>query len=287
MHIQRRAEDAPHYRPYRPQRQSHLGPASLRSTRPSVRPDTRAKAVMATLTVLHTADLHNRLTEAAARRLQALREEHSALLLDSGDALAVPNILVPIFAPAVLTRMNQAGYAAMALGNREYFFRKRWLIRGMAPADFAVLTANLRAQKADLHPIQPWVILSSPQGDSVGIFGLTPTMIKPGTWWEVFSDMRFVPWREATAKAVKALRPQVQWLVALSHLTLEESLRLAEEFAEIDLVLGGHSHPETAYVEKVGEVTVCCAPPYGQAVVKLQSCQPAVPSQFETESLPL
>ena len=51
---------------------------------------------MATLTVLHTADLHNRLTRAAAERLKVLREEHSALLLDSGDALSVPNVLVPL-----------------------------------------------------------------------------------------------------------------------------------------------------------------------------------------------
>ena len=242
---------------------------------------------MATLTVLHTADLHSRLTPAMVRRLQALREEYSALLLDSGDALEVPNVVVPIFTPAVLSRMNQAGYAAMALGNREYFFRRRGLIRGMSSAQFAVLSANLRAVNGDLSPIEPWVIVSSPQDDSVGILGLTPTMIKPGTWGEIFSDMRFVPWRQAVAEAVERLRPQVQWLVVLSHLTQEDSVRLAEEFAEIDLVLGGHSHPETAYVEEVGQVTVCCAPPYGQAVVKLQSRQPAPPSQFETESLPL
>lgn len=242
---------------------------------------------MATLTVLHTADLHGRLSQAMVRRLQALREEHSALLLDSGDALEVPNVVVPIFTPAVLPRMNRAGYAAMALGNREYFSRRRGLIRGMAAAQFAVLSANLRALNGDLGPIEPWAIVSSPQGDSVGIFGLTPAMIKPGAWWEVFSDMRFVPWRQAAAEAIEALRPQVQWLVALSHLALEDSLRLAGEFAEIDLVLGGHSHPEIAYVEQVGEVTVCCAPPYGQAVVKLQSRQSAPPSQFETESLAL
>ncbi len=242
---------------------------------------------MAILTVLHTADLHNRLTEAATQRLKVLREQQGALLLDSGDALSVPNVLVPLFAPTVLRRMNQAGYAAMALGNREYFFRRAILIREMAPAQFTVLTANLRAFKGDLGPIRPWTILSSAQGDKVGIFGLTPTMIQPGVWWERLSDMRFVPWEQAAAEAVQTLRPQVQWLIALSHLTLGESTQLAKTFPEIDLVLGGHSHPEEAQVREVGQVTVCCPPPYGEAVIKLRSQQPAPPSPFESETIPL
>ena len=242
---------------------------------------------MATLTVLHTADLHNRLSEAAAQRLRALREQHTALLLDSGDALSVPNVWVPLCRPVVLARMNHAGYAAMAVGNREYFFRRGPLIREMAPAQFHILTANLRAAGGDLHPIKPWVIVSSPQGDKVGIFGLTPTMIRPGSWGEIFSDMRFVPWQQAAAEAVEAVQSQVQWLIALSHLTWEESVHLAETFAGIDLVLSGHSHPAEPQIRQVGTVTVCCAPPYGQAVVKLEASRPARPSQFESETIPL
>lgn len=242
---------------------------------------------MATLTVLHTADLHNRLTSAAAERLKSLREDHGALLFDSGDALEVPNVLVPLFTPAVLKHMNQAGYAAMAVGNREYFFRRRALIREMAPAQFPVLTANLRAPNGDLGPIKPSVVLTSSLGDKVGVFGLTPTMIKPGVWWEVFSDMRFVPWEQAAKEAVGALRPQIHWLVALSHLTWQESLRLAEVCPEIDLILVGHSHPATLQARKMGRVTVCCTPPYAEAVLMARSRQGAPPSRFDTELITL
>ena len=248
---------------------------------------TTAPVFMATLTVLHTADLHNRLSQAAAERLRALRQQHAALLLDSGDALSVPNVWVPLFTPAVLTRMNYAGYAAMAVGNREYFFRRRALLREMAPAQFHVVTANLRALHGSLHPIEPWVIVSSPPGDKVGIFGLTPMMIKPGSWGEIFSDMRFVPWQQAAAEAVEALRSEVHWLIALSHLTWEESIQLAETFTEIDLILSGHSHPAEPQIAQIGTVTVGCAPPYGQVAVKLAASQPARPSRFESETIPL
>ena len=242
---------------------------------------------MATLIVLHTTDLHNRFTPAAATRLSALREQHAALLFDSGDALEVPNVLVSLFTPAVLRRMNKAGYAAMVLGNREYFFRRWTLIREMAPAQFPVLTANLRAKNGDLSPIRPWIVLTSPQGDRVGVFGLTPTMIELTAWWEVFSDMRFVPWEQAAQEAVAALLPQVDWLVALSHLTWEKSLHLAQICPDIDLVLGGHSHPATPQVRAVGKVTVCCTPAYGEAALMVRSRQGTPPSRFDTELMTL
>ena len=242
---------------------------------------------MPILTVLHTADLHNRLTAAATERLQSLREQQGAVLLDSGDALAVPNVLVPLFTPAVLRRMNQAGYSAMALGNREYFFRRRALVREMSTAQFPVLAANLRAQQGDLGPIKPTVILSSPQGDKLGVFGLTPTMIEPGACWEMFSDMRFVSWEQAAREAVEALRPHVQWLVALSHLTWEESLRLAETCPDIDLVLAGHSHPATPQMAEVGPVTACATPPYGQMALLLRSQRGARATRFDVETIAL
>ena len=61
---------------------------------------------MGELTLLHTADLHGRLTTAAADRLRELRERHQALLLDSGDAITAPNVLLWPWQEPVLARMT-------------------------------------------------------------------------------------------------------------------------------------------------------------------------------------
>lgn len=192
------------------------------------------------LTILHTADLHSRLDAERAEALKFLREKVGALLLDSGDAVAAGNIYVRPTEP-VLERMNLAGYHAMAVGNREYFFRRSGMLRKTRAADFTVLCANLVHVGGDMGHILPWTTLETTAG-TIGLFGLAPTMIRPGSFWERFSDMRFIDWREAAEEACEALRDEVDWLIALSHRGLDDDLALAAEHPELDIVLGGHSH---------------------------------------------
>ncbi|HUS79760.1 MAG TPA: metallophosphoesterase [Armatimonadota bacterium] len=197
---------------------------------------------MARLRIIHTSDLHNRLEREGAEALAFLRETTGALLLDSGDAVGAGNIWVRRAEP-ILELMNLAGYHAMAVGNREFYFRKRGLLHKTAAAKFAVLSANLRAREGDLGHIRPWTVLEA-GGLRVGVFGLTREMIAPGCWLGCFSDVRFVPWREAVTEAIEALRERVDLLVALSHLGTRRERALAAEFAGVDLILGGHAHDD-------------------------------------------
>lgn len=192
------------------------------------------------LTIIHTADLHARLDAAAAEALGFLRAQTGALLLDSGDAVAAGNVYVLPDEP-VLARMTAAGYDAMALGNREFFFRKAGMLRKLARAGFPVLCANLLPLSGDLGPVLRWTRLRAGE-QTVGVFGLAPTMVPPGSWGERFSDLRFLSWEGAAREAVEALRGQCDWLVALSHRGLEDDLALAELCPEIDAILGGHTH---------------------------------------------
>ncbi|NLO05354.1 MAG: hypothetical protein GX131_05935 [candidate division WS1 bacterium] len=192
------------------------------------------------LRILHTADLHDRLDRARSEALGFLRDRTGALLLDSGDAVGAGNVYVRAREP-VIEEMNRAGYAAMALGNREFFFRRSGLIRKTAAAHFPVLAANLLPLHGDLGHVMRWTQLTS--GDeTVGLFGLMPTMIAPGHPFERVSDVRFIEWQAAAVEAVEALRERVDWLIALSHLGSEDDRALTELCPQIDLILGGHSH---------------------------------------------
>jgi 2',3'-cyclic-nucleotide 2'-phosphodiesterase (5'-nucleotidase family) len=210
-----------------------------------------------TLTIIHTADLHNRLGEERAEALGFLRENSGALLLDSGDAVGAGNTYVRLSEP-VIERMNAAGYHAMAVGNREFFFRKRGMLFKTRQAEFPVVTTNLLPHEGDFGHIRRWVQLEH-AGERVGIFALTPTMIEPGHFFERLSDVRFLAWEAAAREAVQRLRGRVDWLIALSHRGREDDLALAEICPEIDLILGGHSH-EATFAEVGGGATLISHP---------------------------
>ncbi len=200
------------------------------------------------LTIIHTADLHGRLDRRGAEALRFLAEQTGALLLDSGDAIAAGNVYVRADEP-VLEAMNAAGYHAMAMGNREFFFRRAGLVRKTGQARFPVLAANVLPLSGELGRVRRWTVIEV-EGQRVGLFGLAPTMIAPASFAERFSDLRFITWEGAAVEAVEALRDDAQWLVALSHRGLEDDRALAKLCPQLDAILGGHSHD--ACTEMVG-----------------------------------
>jgi len=210
--------------------------------------------------------MHSRLTAQAAQQLREVREQHHALLLDSGDAIRALNVTVRRSEP-IIELMNIAGYTAMTIGNREYFFRKRGMLHKTRAADFAILSANIQPVQGDMGHIKRWTTVAAPDGSRVGLFGLTPTMIASGSWVERLSDMRFLPWQQATQQAVTALRGQVDWLIALSHLGQEHDRCLLEMFPQIDVILGGHSHPPVTGIAEISGTVTSYPRPYAREAV--------------------
>jgi len=198
---------------------------------------------MAELVLLHTADLHGKLSRGAAARLRLMKAELGALLLDSGDALSVPNIIAVPWRTAAARRMAEAGYDAMALGNREYFFRARgisWVARSFP---FPLLAANL-----DLPPaagVERVAYLDHASGE-VAVLGLARCMIPPTSFLQRLSNVRWRDPVETVRDIVGLARPRSQWFVALSHLGLRDDLKLACQCPELDVVLGAHDHLLTA-----------------------------------------
>jgi 5'-nucleotidase / UDP-sugar diphosphatase len=71
----------------------------------------------------------------------------------------------------------------------------------------------------------------------VGLFGLTTDSNRAG--YVTYADPLI------TAKEqVAALRRQVDILIAVTHLPIDQDIRLVEAFPEIDMVIGGHEHED-------------------------------------------
>lgn len=197
------------------------------------------------LHLLHTNDFHSHLTGAGAARLQAAWEALGAvpkLLLDAGDAIKAGNVGVNPFGEPVLGTMSDLGYAAMALGNREFHVLSAALCAKIGRARFPVLCANLRPKREGAPvPVQPSLEIET-GGVRVGVFGLTVPMVTERMAARALSDFLFDDPVATAARMVRTLRPRADLVVLLSHLGLREDERVASRVEGIDLIVGGHSH---------------------------------------------
>jgi len=202
-----------------------------------------------TITIFHTADLHSRLTPAAARQLAELKRLHpGSLLLDAGDAVAAWNLTYRLMGEPILRLMADVGYGAMAMGNRESHPLRHGLERKLRDAGFPVLAANVRARRQGLpESVRSHVLLSTPSG-RVGVIGFAPQMIRPTSLWARFADYVFEDPMEIAPDLTARLRGDADVVVCLSHVSEETNRELAA-LPEVDVVLAGHGHRATVVAE--------------------------------------
>ncbi len=192
--------------------------------------------------------MHSRLSPAKAARLRELKVHNQpALLVDTGDAVSALNVTVWPWAEPILRLMNEAGYDAMAVGNREFFFRRRGMLHKTRPARFDVLAANIVPVHGDFGHIAQRKLVRLPTGLRVGLFGLAREMIAPGSRWASLSNLVFLEPIETANGIVRGLRPAVDLVIALSHLGAEGDRRLADQVPGLDLILGSHEHKRQTF----------------------------------------
>lgn len=203
-----------------------------------------ARDFMSTLTILHTNDFHNHLSEAQAAKLKERRAAlgESGLLLDAGDAISSGNITYKPGGEPILDLMNDAGYDAMTVGNREFHFSQPGFCAKLGRARFPVLCANVRANGSETKlPVVPY-IEKVVGGMRVTIFGLTVPMITERMLSRKVSSYVFDDPLKTAESLVPTLRPGCDLLVCLSHIGLAMDRELAERSLGIDLIIGGHTH---------------------------------------------
>jgi 2',3'-cyclic-nucleotide 2'-phosphodiesterase (5'-nucleotidase family) len=208
------------------------------------------------LWLFHTNDFHGRLTSERAERLAALRRDRpESLLLDAGDAVSSGNLGFRVGGEPIFQQMNELGYDAMTVGNRESHPRREIFRRKLEGARFPVLCANLTARPGVPLPTRPWVVLER-AGVRVAVMGLTVPMFTRKMWSQALCDYLYeAPLATAGALAAE-LRPQCDLLIALTHIGLREDEALAAAVPEIDLIVGGHTHADLEAPILIGGTTI-------------------------------
>jgi 2',3'-cyclic-nucleotide 2'-phosphodiesterase (5'-nucleotidase family) len=234
--------------------------------------------------------LMDRLTEEAAHPTDPNIPPMETLRLDAGDFLEGTLQYFPRNGINILHAYNKMGYDITTLGNHDWLMGARALdalvqptpspspgsLEQLAPTEpFAqpLVSANIQVNprlKNLSSQIQPYKIIEK-AGVKLGIFGLA-TNEAFYSWIPKVrskkSDFKLKSYRDREGledesgvreiipgianQTIQALRPQVNAVIALTHIGFDEDLAVAQESRGLDLIVGGHSHTflETLNVER-------------------------------------
>lgn len=207
------------------------------------------------LTILHTNDVHGRLKPidyngkkdvggfaARAKLIKEIKSQNkNILVLDAGD-IAQGTLFFKFFngVPDVKF-MSEAGYDAAELGNHEFDKGTSVVKKMVGSVNFPFLCANIRfLDNPELQKkVKPYTIKNY-NGFKVGVIGLIApdlkTLVNNSQCLDVLNPA------ETSRNIIKEIDSKVDLIVVLSHMGIDEDIKLANEVPQVDIIVGGHSH---------------------------------------------
>ncbi len=232
----------------------------------------------AEIIILHTNDVHSRVEShlpqgaeeeqggrvraaTVVEEIRAIYGKDKVLLLDAGDSLHGMNIDNLFGGLPSIEIMNAMGYDAFTPGNHEFNYGQAVLAERIADAKFPTLASNVTHEDGSLFAGYS-ALIKEVNGVKVGIIGLvaeeTPIVTHPkNVEGLLFRDPVVI-----AKQTAKILRPQVDVLIALSHLGHSMDVVLAETVPELDVIVGGHSHTKIETAKEVNGVILVQAHEY-------------------------
>ena len=211
------------------------------------------------LILLHTNDTHSRIEPVPetdkynpdlggvirrAAYVEKMRNEHeNVLLFDAGDFLQGTPYFNMFKGEVEVEAMNMLKYDAVTLGNHEFDYGMDVLVNLVKKADFPIVCTNYDFSETEIADIiKPYHIILK-DGVKIGIVGanIDPKGLVASTHYE---GMKFLLPTETINKTAEMLRNdyKVDMVICLSHMGIQNELKLAENSRNIDIIIGGHSH---------------------------------------------
>lgn len=220
-----------------------------------------------TIHILHTNDIHSHFEQMPplAYRIRQLREEFGAentLTLDIGDHMDRMRIETEgTFGRANVSVMNATGYDAVCLGNNEGLTLEPEVLESIyTGANCSILVANMFETRTGKLPswMKPYEIFER-NGIRVACIGLTIHFQEfyRLLGWDVKEPI------EMLQHYIPQMRQESDIIVVLSHLGIRYDERMAEE-ADVDLILGGHTHHLLDRLMKIRGTWIAAAGKFGQ-----------------------
>lgn len=213
----------------------------------------------------YTNDLHSKFDNwpqvaGYLKEAKAVKEAKniSCWLFDIGDHMdRVHPISEAFMGKANVELINDVGYDVVTLGNNEGITLAHddfyHLYDG---ADFEVVCANLKSLTKDEPDwLQPTVEIESVHGVRIGVIGLTAPFNAFYHLLDWHVDYAF----ETLDRHIQTLKQSTDIIILLSHLGLNEDRQIAERYADIDVIIGGHTHHLLRTGEEVNNTVLTAA----------------------------
>ncbi|MBE1443615.1 5'-nucleotidase C-terminal domain-containing protein [Paenibacillus sp. OAS669] len=235
----------------------------------------------ATITILHTNDIHSRVEESKegigyAKLSTLIKQQKAAnpstLVLDAGDTFHGQTIANLERGESIVKIMNSIGFDAMEPGNHDFNYGSSRLVELSGKAQFPILSANVK--KADGTRLLKPYIIKDVAGVKVGIFGLTTPETAYKTHPNNVKGLTFAdPVAEAKAM-VNELKGKADIIIALAHLGIDKSsvdtsAKVAEQVPGIDVIIDGHSHSTLEHGITVGNTLIAQTGEYSKNIGKV------------------
>ncbi|WP_339138564.1 MAG: bifunctional metallophosphatase/5'-nucleotidase [Candidatus Electrothrix sp. GW3-4] len=181
------------------------------------------------------------LARVASLRDTLLRRDPDTLTVLAGDLLCPSALgIAPykdgrLHGQQMIETMNALGLDYITFGNHEFDLPEESFYNRLKESQFTWISSNCFRENGTLFPGVVEDKIIDIKGVKVGIFGVT--LSKKQTDYLIYKDPLV-----AAEQKVEELRPKVDILIALTHLTKDDDIRLASRLPEIDLILGGHEH---------------------------------------------
>ncbi|ARK31966.1 bifunctional metallophosphatase/5'-nucleotidase [Halalkalibacter krulwichiae] len=194
------------------------------------------------LTIFHTNDIHSCFDNWSqiVSYIKRHRDEDT-LYVDLGDHTDRSNPLTEAtYGKGNIELLNEAKVDYVTVGNNEGItFSKEQLGCLYEEATFPVVVANVFDQN-DGRPdwMHPYIIHTQKDGLKIGIIGLTAPFYRfyEQLGWKIQSP------QDLLAHFLPIVKKEADIVVFMSHLGLQKDEEIAEQFPEIDVILGAHTH---------------------------------------------
>lgn len=185
------------------------------------------------------------------------------LYFDCGDCIKSGNLAIPIKPDPVWPRLAALNCTANVIGNRESHPLEAPFKAKIAGASHPILCANLK-RRNNGEQVLPGTLVLDVRGIKVGIFAVMVAMVTERMATRVASQFLWDDPIKTAQRLAREMRPQVDCLIALTHIGYKKDQLLAAACPEIDIIFGGHSHTVLESAEMVGNTAICQAGSHGR-----------------------
>ena len=198
-----------------------------------------------------------------------VRAENPAgtITLDNGDTFHGTHFAVADEAKALLPLVAALGFDAMTL-HWEFAFGPARVEEIIADLPYPVLAANIyREPSGDLFC--PATAILERAGLKIGLIGLACPIVDK-TMPPAFSEgLRFETGNHELAAHVARMRPEVDLIVALSHVGFPQDCQLARDVDGIDVIVSGHTHNRMEHAIEINGAVIFQSGCHGSFVGRL------------------